>query len=418
MTSFREYIRDRDDPKVKGIEQYDAYTWAEKCLANPRVSSLFATWRDRLENESFTGISSDTNIRRNLFELTDDDAPIADIKRAISSLLAILNKDETRTLNHPIDARARHAWMNPEVYMNRFGLRLDELSTDKQAAIMNVLSASLSRRGYQKVANLLEINHFLGEVVGAPKIMNRYSYNFNLFGDPLQDEVWGWSFYGHHVCLNCTVVRKSMVLTPVFFGAEPAYIDAGEHAGLAELQSEGRIALELMRSFPAEVARRAQLFSSKRGEDLPPGRNVIADELLLAGAFQDNRTIPFEGVRATDLPGTARDLLTSLISTYLEYLPSGPFERRMAEVKQHLDETFFCWIGGTGDEDPFYYRIQSPVLLIEFDHHAGVFLSNTEPKKFHIHTLVRTPNGNDYGIALARRCCAGNFENYKERDEI
>jgi len=41
--------------------------------------------------------------------------------------------------------------------------------------------------------------------------------------------------------------------------------------------------------------------------------------------------------------------------------------------------------------------------LIEFDHHAGVFLNNDEPQDFHIHTLVRTPNGNDYGIDLIRQ---------------
>ena len=40
--------------------------------------------------------------------------------------------------------------------------------------------------------------------------------------------------------------------------------------------------------------------------------------------------------------------------------------------------------------------------MIEFDHHAGVYLTNTEPMNFHVHTLVRTPNGNDYGLDLLR----------------
>ena len=48
------------------------------------------------------------------------------------------------------------------------------------------------------------------------------------------------------------------------------------------------------------------------------------------------------------------------------------------------------------------YRIQSPVTFIEFDHHTGVFLTNDEPAKFHVHTIVRTPNGNDYGLDLLR----------------
>ena len=34
--------------------------------------------------------------------------------------------------------------------------------------------------------------------------------------------------------------------------------------------------------------------------------------------------------------------------------------------------------------------------MIEFDNHAGVYLTNEEPANFHVHTLVRTPNGNDY----------------------
>ena len=42
------------------------------------------------------------------------------------------------------------------------------------------------------------------------------------------------------------------------------------------------------------------------------------------------------------------------------------------------------------------------MILAEFDQHSGVYLTNAEPAKFHIHTLVRTPNGNDYGADLLR----------------
>jgi hypothetical protein len=52
----------------------------------------------------------------------------------------------------------------------------------------------------------------------------------------------------------------------------------------------------------------------------------------------------------------------------------------------------------TGD-----YRIYSPVILIEFDHLPGIIWDNTEPTRDHIHTVVRTPNGNDYGRDLLRQ---------------
>jgi hypothetical protein len=74
---------------------------------------------------------------------------------------------------------------------------------------------------------------------------------------------------------------------------------------------------------------------------------------------------------------------------------------RMDEISPAVRDAI-CGIGETDGEHPFYYRIQSPVIMIEFDEHAGVFLSNEEPERFHIHTIVRTPNGNDYGMDLLR----------------
>jgi len=59
--------------------------------------------------------------------------------------------------------------------------------------------------------------------------------------------------------------------------------------------------------------------------------------------------------------------------------------------------------GGAGDDESFYYRIHSPVLMIEYDCHQGIFLDNPQPEPFHVHTIVRTPNGGDYGRDLLRR---------------
>jgi hypothetical protein len=37
-------------------------------------------------------------------------------------------------------------------------------------------------------------------------------------------------------------------------------------------------------------------------------------------------------------------------------------------VKRHIDRTCFAWIGGSDSASVYYYRIHSPVILIEFDH--------------------------------------------------
>jgi hypothetical protein len=81
-------------------------------------------------------------------------------------------------------------------------------------------------------------------------------------------------------------------------------------------------------------------------------------------------------------------------------------ERRLDEVRAHLAKTYFAWIGGTTPECVFYYRGQSPVILIEFDHQLPVALDRDGPRvptKRHVHTVVRTPNGNDYGKDLLRQ---------------
>jgi hypothetical protein len=77
----------------------------------------------------------------------------------------------------------------------------------------------------------------------------------------------------------------------------------------------------------------------------------------------------------------------------------------MTEVSAHLDETHFAWIGDFGPDAVFYYRIQSPVLLIEFDHQGPIALEGPRdvPTRRHVHSVVRTPNGNDYGKDLLRQ---------------
>jgi hypothetical protein len=77
----------------------------------------------------------------------------------------------------------------------------------------------------------------------------------------------------------------------------------------------------------------------------------------------------------------------------------------MDEVRAHIDATYFAWIGTADPDGVFYYRIHSPVILIEFDHQTPVALrggGGRGPTRQHVHSVVRTPNGNDYGKDLLR----------------
>ena len=52
-------------------------------------------------------------------------------------------------------------------------------------------------------------------------------------------------------------------------------------------------------------------------------------------------------------------------------------------------KTCFAWNGGSDPSGVYYYRIHSPIILIEFDHQ-------------HIGCVVRTRKGNDSGQDLLR----------------
>jgi hypothetical protein len=84
-------------------------------------------------------------------------------------------------------------------------------------------------------------------------------------------------------------------------------------------------------------------------------------------------------------------------------MDDGHAKVRMQEVRAHLADTYFAWIGDSSADSVFYYRIHSPVMLIEFDHQTPVALEGPKvANRQHIHTVVRTPNGNDYGKDLLR----------------
>jgi hypothetical protein len=257
----------------------------------------------------------------------------------------------------------------------------------------------------------MRINHFLGELVQLPQIMNKYSYNFLLFGTPSTSpsSPWGWLLYGHHLCLSVFFKGPQIVISPTFTGAEPNIIDEGEWAGTAILHKEGDLGLELMQSLTPAQQKQVQIFEKLKDEKMGTTGDLLTDrwnkddQRHLCGAFRDNRTVPYEGLPVSSFSSSQKDLVLSIAGEFLLYLPEKARELRLKQIEQHFDETYFCWIGGYGDDDAFYYRVQSPVVILEFDHHSGVFLANEEPKKFHTHTIVRTPNAGDYGQALREK---------------
>ena len=398
---FRDFVFPLDHPQVARLQGKDARAHAQAARADALVQELLIGPWSRLITEPFTGVTTDGAPIRGLYGLEPDGAPVAEMVAATRRLIGLLDDAGRDTLSLPLDARQWRMWNNTEIYLFVYGLRMDEVSPAVRDAICDVLRVGLSDRGYGKTRHAMWLNGFLGELTGAPAILGEWSFNFTVFGEPSEREPWGWQLAGHHVALNCVIVDGQLVASPTFLGAEPNWAPEGPYGNAVLFADEERMGAELMASLSPELQRQAVVYHLLNDPAMPAGRWHKADQRHLGGAFRDNRVVPYEGAPVSAFSPSQRKRLMALAGEFL-VLPAGPRAHRLAEVERHLDDTHFCWIGSTGGEHPFYYRIQSPVIMIEFDHHAGVFLANQEPERFHIHTIVRTPNGNDYGMDLLR----------------
>lgn len=400
--AFRQFLPDLSIPRFTAMQKQNAHEYAhdfKELKVPPWLHGLYQHWL-KLYEEPFKGVTSNGVVRNDLFHLQDEGVATEQIVNSVNFVLEKCSLKQRESLLYHLDSPEWRTWSNPEFLLSHKGVRLDEIDVELRESILQVLELALSPEGYQKARAAMRINHFLGELVKSSAVCNEYSYNFVVYGRPSKDRPWGFSFYGHHLCLNMFLYLGQIVVSPWFTGAEPNEIDDGDSTGTRILVQEERLGLQLMQSLSPRLQEKATVFKKMKDEAMPPGRWNKDDQRHLCGAYRDNRVVPYEGILMNEMNEQQQRLVASILAEYLLYLPEKARRIRLDHILSFVPETYFCWIGGFGDEDPFYYRIQNPVVVVEFDHHSGVFLTNEEPAKFHVHTLLRTPNGGDYGHAL------------------
>ncbi|WP_328634722.1 DUF3500 domain-containing protein [Streptomyces sp. NBC_00356] len=405
--AYREYLFPPDHPRIQELKGLDPYAYREVARAEGTFTGeLIRGWTPLYKND-FRGITENGSLREGLHPLEPakpgEEAPVGDMVSAARELLDTLDAESRDRIHHAVDSVEWQTWANPEFMQFDTGLRLEFQPPEVHRAALTLVRESLSAEGYDEVRTMMRINGFLGEVVDLENILGEFSYNIALYGTPDEHAPWGWQLFGHHCAVNCLVVEGRSTVGPVFLGAEPNEIDAGPHAATTAFTERISLGRQVMAALTTELRAAATVYERMVDPGMPEGRVHPGDERHLAGAFQDNRVIPFEGVRVREIPSAARELVMATVEEFLKLLPPGPRAARMREVRAHLDDTWFSWIGGHGPEDVFYYRVQSPVVIAELDHHCGVFLDYDSPKPFHVHTVLRTPHGNDYGRSWVRQ---------------
>jgi hypothetical protein len=361
-------------------------------LADARRPEPAAQGQENPLAEPFRGVTTNGAVVPGLFTIRSTGVSTVPVVSAAQSFLAALTDSQRTRSTFPVDDIEWRKWNNVHRY-DRQGVSLAELSDAQRETAFGLLRAGLSASGLEKARAVMRLNGHLGELTGRSEEYGEGMYHVTVMGSPSTTEPWGWQLDGHHLNLNYFVLGDQVVLSPAFMGSEPVVARSGPYAGTAVLQREERRGLALMESLTPEQRAIAILAEPKRRGN------------ALAQAFRDNLVLDYAGIRASALTELQRGTLLGLIAEYVGNLRDGHAAVRMAEVRAHLDETWFAWIGAVGPDALFYYRVHSPVILIEFDHQGPIALPGDRavPTREHIHTVVRTPNGNDYGKDLLRQ---------------
>jgi hypothetical protein len=341
--------------------------------------------------EPFKGITSDGNIIPGLFHIQKTGVSTQSIREAAEDFLGSLTAEQCGKTLFPIDTDQWRKWSNIHPTLMRHGTPLFEMSDLQRDHAFALLRESLSQRGFEEALDIMHLNETVQEMTGRLDEYGEDLYWLSIMGTPSTTEPWGWQWDGHHLIINYLILGDQVVVTPTFLGAEPVHAKAGKYAGLRVFKADEDRGLSLVRELSGAQRAKTIIAPETSGEDFTT-------------AFRDNLELNYAGIRYDELSNTQHDFLLQLVEYHVGRMRDGHAEIKMAEVKRHLKETYFCWMGGIEDHSTFYYRVQSPVIIVEFDHQRGIaFREHTKPYKDHIHVIVRTPNGNDYGRDLLRQ---------------
>jgi hypothetical protein len=342
----------------------------------------------------FRGITTNGVVVPGLFEIRSTGVSTEPVRAAADAFLKSLNPTQRAKTVFTVDHEEWRKWANQHLYF-REGISFEEMTAGQRETAFAMLGASLSAKGLKLTRDIMRLNETLGELNGNNFVeYGEWKFWITIMGEPSPTEPWGWQVDGHHLNLNYFVMGDQVVMTPAFWGSEPTVAASGKYAGTAILKDEEDKGLRLIRALTPVQRGQAVLQTSKTGNN------------ILAQAFSDNVMLDYAGVRVSSFSDGQKTLLIDLMRLYVDNLRDGHAHVHMSDVEKHLDNTYFAWIGETNDDSVYYYRVHSPVILIEFDHQTPVGLRHLYPAgvpyREHIHSVVRTPNGNDYGKDLLR----------------
>ncbi len=296
---------------------------------------------------------------------------------AARHFLELLKAPQRQAATYPLDDDERYNWhFTPR---ERQGVPLKSMTKAQQAAALQLMKVCLSEAGYEKAMDIRELENVLRTVENRPPNDTRrdpMNYSFTIFGEPGDEQAWGWRVEGHHLSLNYTAIDNRIVsATPTFLGANPGRVPSGPKKGWRVLAPEEDLGRALVKLLDENQLRTALI-----AEEAYP--EIVTDTKRYAKIGEP------EGLPYIDMTAAQQDKLVQLLDLYYNVHRAEVAEAALTPIKEDLANVHFAWAGGLAVGDPHYYRLHGPTFVIEYD--------NTQNNANHIHTIVRDLK-NDWG---------------------
>ena len=309
---------------------------------------------------------------------------------SVQAFLKILDNEKLSKAFLPYETEERRNWFF--VPIERKGLPLMDMNEPQRDAALKLIKASVSESAGKTTLSIMQLEVILKQIEKLPLESNRRhsgKFYFSIFGTPDAQKLWGWRIEGHHVSLNFSSENGKIISgTPLFLGSNPAIVPEGyPEAGKQLIKQEEILGLDLLNSFTDEQLKKVIISDKSPTEILSSNSAHVlrADSLKM-------------GISFTEMTKNQQQKLVNLISFYVKRYPFGFANEFMQKIeKAGLNKLIFTWMGakeakiGNGGH---YYRIQNPVLFIEYD--------NTQNNANHVHTVIRDLT-NDFGEDMLRK---------------
>ncbi len=325
--------------------------------------------------------------------------PEAGMAREAKAFLASLPDEARARALIPFDDPERADWHY--VPRERRGVRIGDLAGEPRERLDALLRSALSRSGQEKVEGILGLERVLFELESRPDAPATWrdpgNYFVAVFGDPERDGPWGWCIEGHHLSLHFTCVgERTLSVTPHFLGAAPLSVPDWRGSGEAflVLGSEETRA----REFLAALAPELRALAVRDGR--PP------EEILLVPETRAD-SLAREGLTLESLGADGRQRFFDALAEFAYHLRPELADPELERARStDAAELSFLWIGSTKPGDPFYFRLQGPSFVVEYE--------NGRPGADHVHSVWRDPR-NDFGEDTLRAHLARDHAGARER---